>query len=469
MAILPGLAETLSAIRGSALDDGLLDVVRHRVFDTLGATAVGTATEEGRLLGVLDARLSGSGQGQGEGNALARCAFLIGATRATEIDDIDIRSCTTVGSVIVPVALVLAATAASAATATSGGQEEHDDRDFCAAIVTGYEAMIRLGRAISGATLIYRGVWPTYVTAAFASAACVSNYLRLAPKQFANALGIALTRVAPIGRDALAQPAFRQFALGAAANDGWIAARAAQSGLSASDSALPSFIAAIGATLSELELTADTSRPKIFDVDTKCFPTSRQAMASVAAFSGLLPLDVEQIDTIDVYVPAAYRAMVDQPQLPRARIGSMIGVQYQMALAALGLSAYYDALRAPPFISPEVKSLMDRINVHSDEGLSRAFPATWGSRVVVKMKSGRSANNEVLHPAGSPASSLDWKDLEQKFERIAGAGGLGVSSSIAELRGTCQLIAQGDSANVASELLQKAQCLGDELRVAAAC
>src|SRR5262245_55309143 len=136
------LARILSNIEFAALDAATLDAARARVFDTLGALVVGLQTPEGRLLRHSAHRASG---GRTELDFAERCRLHVGATRATELDDIDVASCTTVGSVVVPVAVAVAVR-----------QPRADGRAVLAAAVAGYEAMQRLGRAIGGATLIYR-------------------------------------------------------------------------------------------------------------------------------------------------------------------------------------------------------------------------------------------------------------------------------------------------------------------------
>ena len=92
------------------------------------------------------------------GDALAldlatRCAL----ARLSEIDNIHLASMTTPGGIVIPAALTLAA-ATPAATAD----------DVTAAILAGTEAMIRLGRAVDGPAILYRGIWPTYFAAPFA-------------------------------------------------------------------------------------------------------------------------------------------------------------------------------------------------------------------------------------------------------------------------------------------------------------
>jgi 2-methylcitrate dehydratase PrpD len=69
--------------------------------------------------------------------------------------------------------------------------------DIAAAIVVGYEAMIRLGAAIDGPSVLYRGIWPSYFAAPFGAAAVAARLFRLDGRQTANALSAALIMAAP--------------------------------------------------------------------------------------------------------------------------------------------------------------------------------------------------------------------------------------------------------------------------------
>src|SRR5690349_17687385 len=110
-ATLGAVARILSGIAFTALDAATQDAARARVLDTLGALVLGLQTPEGRLLRRYAARASGEGAAL---DVTERCRLYVGATRATEVDDIDVASCTTVGSVVVPVALAIAARQPSA-------------------------------------------------------------------------------------------------------------------------------------------------------------------------------------------------------------------------------------------------------------------------------------------------------------------------------------------------------------------
>ncbi len=448
---LRALAAAVARLSIDSAGAAVATAARQRLFDTLGAVCVGLETAEGRQARALDAQLRALG---GARHALDRCRWLVSAARSTEIDDIDLVSCTTVGSVVVPAALALAAAA-----------PRSDGRALLASITAGYEAMIRLGRAIGGATLLYRGVWPTYVTAAFGAAAAAARSLGLDAEQTARALALALARTSVPPQKALGLPGFRCFALGAAAAEGCAAALAARAGVAADPSDLTGFGQRIGAQVDEAELVAGLgSEWRIRAVDTKMFPSSRQALASVAAFIELMPLPhaIGDLERIVVAVPSAYRDMIDRPAPPANRIESLLGVQYQIALAALEPAALYDALRPTLRNDERTVDLMARCEVRADAELSRRFPHTWGSAVTLRWRSGDETRAEVREPSGSGSADLGWAALRAKLERILAASGLERPGFAAQLQARCESIgaaADDSKSNDAAALLELLEAL----------
>ena len=449
-AALTELAAGLAGISFAALAPTTKECARQRFFDTLGATALGFATPEGQLLQGYAARAGGSRPL----SWLERCRLYVGAARATEIDDIDIASCTTVGSVVVPVALTLAA-----------HDDHRDGGQLIASVVAGYEAMIRLGRAIDGARLLYRGVWPTYVTAAFAAAATAAKLLDLDAPATARALALALARTAALPGAALARFGYRYYSLGCAAADGADAALAAAAGVDADLEGLGAFAERLGASLDAAALTVPFAAPWLIEaVDTKLWPSSRQALASVAAFRELVPRSVapEDIERVTVDLPAAYLNMIDKPAVPTQRIESMLGVQYQLGLAAFAPESLYDALRRALPGDARIAALMAKVEVRADDTWSSRFPQLWGSRVTLRLRSGAEQAAEVLEPPGSGRRPLDWAVLESKLARIYAASGLPGRAALQDLGERCRAIGtRDDERGRAAQLLALTETLGE--------
>ena len=141
MSLLRDLAGFVCGASVASLPEAERDIQRRHVADTLLAAAAGGLTVEGRALRSVLATASIA-------DSVGMQAAVI---RHTEIDDIHMPSCTTPSSVAVPTALGLA---------RAGGIS--DPERVASAIWAGTELMTRLGVAIDGARILYRGVWPTY-------------------------------------------------------------------------------------------------------------------------------------------------------------------------------------------------------------------------------------------------------------------------------------------------------------------
>jgi len=436
-AALADLAVQLAAVSYDAIGPVAQVAAGQRLLDALAAAALGRRTPEGRLLERCAQRGRGAAPERG-----ATCRLLAGAARSTEVDDIDLQGCVTVGAVIVP-----------AAVTTAAASPGVGDRALLSAIVAGYEAMTRLGRAIGGATLLYRGVWPTYVTAAFGAAAATARLLELDAPATGRALALALARTGNLPTAALTRFGYRYYALGCAAVDGQDAALAAAAGVDADLDGLAAFAERLGAPLDVAELRAGFGAPWcVSSVDTKPWPTSRQALASVAAFRQLMLPPLDEIERIVAAAPLVYRAMIDRPALPANRIESMLSVQYQLGLAAFAPATLDDALRDPLPSDTRIVALMHKVQVRADEGLGAQFPRVWGSRVTLELRSGASMTAEVLEPAGSGTRALAWAELTAKFERVLAASRVKSGARLAALASCCERAGAGEGAS-AAELL----------------
>ena len=198
-----------------AADEGVREKLGLHLVDTVGAWIAATRTPEGKKLIAFRGRMPSPNLSD---DLATHCALV----RLSEIDDIHLPSMTTPGSVVIPAALTMASALPNAAV-----------DQVPAAMLAGYEAMIRLGLAIKGPDVLYRGIWPTYFGAGFATAAAVARLLRLDAQQTAHALALALTAAAPsVGQHHAATTA-RWLSVGNAARTGLNAAFAAQAGFTA--------------------------------------------------------------------------------------------------------------------------------------------------------------------------------------------------------------------------------------------
>jgi 2-methylcitrate dehydratase PrpD len=397
--LLEKLAERLQG----PVDAGVLEAARQRLFDTLSCYVDGRGTAEGQLLERLFAN----------GAIEDRIRAMAGAIRSTELDDIHLPSCTTIGSFVVPAAVLAAV------------ERGCPDEAVLHGLVAGYEAMARLGRAVDGAHIIYQGTWPTYLCAPLAAAAAVARAWDLSREHTVHAMAIAASRSTGMNARSTGHASSRWYMAGCAAAEGCTSARAAEAGLQGDLNVLEgAFPRATGTQVSPEVLLEDGRGWSILDVDVKPFRSSRQALAATQAFLDLEP--GREVASLRVWVPGQVQAMVDNPAFP-------LGVQCQLAMAAGDPRSLWDVAHPRP---PDA-AFAARVQVEEDRRLTERYPRQWGGRVEVAWAGGGSAAREVLGIAAP-----DWAGLLRKHQAVCQASGL-AGTWIEPLFELCQAFGTG--------------------------
>ena len=383
-----------------SLRPGTLDHVRQRIFDTACAVRAGTlGPEMRRLERVLP---------EGGAGPVDQVRLLCAATRETEIDDIHPPTCVTAGSVVVPVALVVA-------TATGA-----DIEAVLPAVVCGYEAMVRLGAAVDGANCVYAGVWVSHLAAPIGAAATAARVLSLDAEATTNALAMAMSRTTGVAGMVAREPSGRWLMFGAAAADGVLAAYAARRGLAGDpailDAGLPR---AVHVDVDLDRITASLGREwAIDDVDVKPFCTARQVQSAVeAAADAAVGLDAAEIDRIVAHVPGQFRQMIDRPDA-HTRIQSILSIQFQIGLALTRPAGLYDLWRTGLVPDDRMRHVIAAVELSEAPELTKLYPTQWGAAVEIHTRSGGRQASEVRAPLGSAGNPLGWEGLAAKQRAI---------------------------------------------------
>ena len=392
-------------VRGAAggLSAAARRAARLHVADTVGAWVAASGTSEGRALIRF-----GSKPQAGEG-MLARVAVNCALARLSEIDDIHLPSCTTPGALIVPSALTIGSSLGASGAAMGE------------AIAVGYEAMVRLGAALGGPSILYRGIWPTYFAAPFGVAAAASRLLGLTGRQAAHALGTALALASPaVGRRSGAAMS-RWLAIGHAARSGAFAAFSAQAGFTADLSLFEGdFFPAAYDLSPDAAILVDAleERSVLPEVSFKPWCAARQTMAATQALkeiveAGVAPSDMTQLV---VSVPPPYLRMIDHGVAPGDRSSHLTSVSYQMGLAVFAPDAPFDVKQAPERVSGEIGAFMAKVAVKTDDDLLRHYPKSWPARLEVTTPAGKH-EKLTLHVPGDPERPFDETQVAAKFRR----------------------------------------------------
>ena len=279
--------------------------------------------------------------------------------------------------------------------------------------------MIRLGLAIDGPTILYRWIWPSYLAAPFGIAAAASRLIDLSADQTAHALALALTLAAPGVGHHNAPTGSRWFAIGGAARNGLLAARAARAGLTSDVNILDGgfFGTVFGITPKPAALIENLgASPKLQEVSFKPWCAARQTMAATQALHEIIDSDVVAADitAIEVSVPPPFLKMVDHG-IVGGRIARLTSQPYQMAVAAVARDLAYDVGQMGD-VPADVLQLMNKITVRPNEDLLDGFPRQWASGLHVRTTN--SEHQRLIEYPGDPERPLRRERTKTKAFRL---------------------------------------------------
>jgi 2-methylcitrate dehydratase PrpD len=442
MTALEQLGRFVAGVGREPLADGVRELVELHLIDTVAAWIAGAATAEGQAMLRYRAAMVAGGHNTTAVDLGTRCAL----ARLSEIDDIHLPSMTTPGGIVIPAALTLAE---PIPTATPG--------DVIAAILAGYETMTRLGRALDGPTILYRGIWPTYFAAPFGVAAAGARLHKLDAQQAANALALALTFAAPgVGHHNAATTA-RWLSVGNAARNGLAAMLAAQQGFTADLKLIEGnfFSDIYGATPNIAALTDGLGESTILhEVSFKPWCAARQTMPATQGFKDIIEGGVapESITEVHAFVLPPHLRMIDHGVVAGDRASHLTSLPYCMAVVAVAPDLAFDVQQSPPELPSAVRGFMGKIKVTADDGLLSEYPQTWPARVRVVTSSG-THERTVTHVPGDPARTLGAADVMAKCLRFA-APVFGADKAEDILKRCGQAIATGQFSSLVAEIEQ---------------
>jgi 2-methylcitrate dehydratase PrpD len=401
MSIIGDLARFVREASAATLPQRDRDQLRRHVGDAAIAGIAGARTSEAKHLRALDPNARGF-------EAIAIAASII---RHTEVDDIHLESCTTPSSVTVPVALMLA----RAAGVT-------DPDRIASAIWAGTDLIVRLGVAINGPVILYRGIWPTAIGAPLGAAAVAARIWGLDQKQAEAALSLALMMTAGrAGRFTGALSGRWVLFIGAIA-EGLRAAHAARLGFCGDASLLdgPWLENAQGLKTDMEKLLNGLGKTSVFPLlSMKPFCTARQALGATEAFISLLDsgLDPDTIESVKVRVPQAYAGMISGAIDPASRSTGFVNAGFQMGLAAFQHAHLWDLDRMAIMGNRKVLDFASRVSVEPDASLQQLFPKQWPASIEVTA-GGKVVTRKIETVSGDPDKPLDDAALATKAHRI---------------------------------------------------
>ena len=332
-----------------------------------------------------------------------------------EMDDVDKRGLLHPGPVILPATL---------ATAQAAGVS--DGLAFLDAVVRGYEAMIRVGRAAGAGH--YRFFHATGTCGPFGAAAASASLLGLGSRQTAWALANAGQQAAGLWQ-VRHEPVFTK-----ALHDG----RAAANGLAAAFLARQNyagplshfegpqgFFAALCDGADPEDVVADPGAGwAIHDVSFKPHAACRHAHAAIDA---VLALRAEaagrRLEKLEV---ASYRdalTFCDRPH-PTTPGEAKFSLQHAAAVSWAHGDSSLERFTPKAITDPHHAALRAQVSVREDMGATARYPARFGASASATLADGTILIAEAPDALGDPERPLSLGGLEAKARALMGWGGL---------------------------------------------
>lgn len=411
------LAHFAATTRWSDIPDDVLEKARLHLADVLAAMHAGRSRTWVNAARSYANEESAPGRshvvGQVQKLRPSSAAF-VNATAAhgLELDDYHVPAAVHPGCVVVPAALAV------------GEEIGASTREILAAIVIGYETVIRFGLAMSPEMTQDRGFHVTSAIGPFGAAAAGVSLLGLTGDMAHAALGLAAAESGGTTEFTRSGGEVKRAHAGLASSGGLRAAALAQLGLTAPTRAIEGergFATAFGGRRVDLHrLTSDLgSSWNLHGLGIKAWSTCTGNHPAIAAAEKLVASGtaVDRIRRIDVFTDrttAAHCGHVGPRPLDMtgAQFSLHVSVGMRLALGGNDLT-HYEQLEALGFDAPAVTGLAEKVRIHVGDEQEQAFSSSPSARLVVELEDGSSVSAEAV-AAGAPADPFGWDGVSAK-------------------------------------------------------
>lgn len=371
-----------------------------------------------QLLPLAEGRVDGRASAVGIGGRQPEPALLLNAAlgNVLEMDDVHRSAILHPGPVVIPVALATAETEGASASR------------FLDAVVRGYEATIRVGRALG--TGHYRYWHPTSTAGVFGAAAAAASVFDLGAESMADALGTAGSRTGGLWQMRHEPVPTKSIHNSEAALSGWHAATLARAGLRGPRRILEGEQGLFAATAPDAEpaaVVADEADWLIHTTSLKPWPACRHAHPSIDAMLMAVGdaggLEASQIEHIDVTSYEAAVRFCDKPN-PATELEAKFSLQH--ALAAIACLGRPELVHYTPKVigRTDVQAMRQRVRVRVDDDLSARFPRHYGAAVRVRLSDGSHREAACTDAWGDPEQPMQAAAVRAKADALAEWGGV---------------------------------------------
>jgi 2-methylcitrate dehydratase PrpD len=426
--ITRNLVQYCHALSAGDLGAEVVDRAKYLLLDYLGVAIAGSRSESSqpvyRMIGHMAAEGPGGVSCTVIGKAQRTTAESAALANGTSAHSVELDDTHQAGSIHPGVVMF------STAIALSEMDPEIDFGRFVAAVVAGYEVATRLAMAVQPKSHYELGFHPTSTCGVFGAAVTAAKLLRLSEEQMLSAVGIAGSMAAGSLEFLAGGTWTKRLHPGLAAQNGILAARLAAEGFRGPSTIIEGrdgFLSAYSRDPKPERVTAVLGKDfQILHTSVKPHACCRYMQSPI---DGLLELAIshdirpEEVAGIEVAVLKAGWPLVCEPRerkyAPANAVDAQFSVPFGAAVALAHRNAGLEQFSESNFNSPQIRSLMGKVALKTDERIEKNFPVEWPAHVRVVLHDGRQFETFVRFPKGDPQNPLSWEELSEKFLSLA--------------------------------------------------
>lgn len=295
-----------------------------------------------------------------------------------------------------------------------------DGKRLIAAVVAGFEVIIRVARAINPSHLT-RGFHTTGTAGTFGAAAAVGNILGLNPKQMTHALGLAGLQSAGLLEvlhdGAMAKPIHPGHAGASGILAVELAARGAE-GPTTIFEGPKGFLHAMTDAVDQDRLIEGLGEQwEILHTYIKLHAACRHIHPSIDCAlriraTGVTPSRIKRVH-IRTY-PVAIE-FCGHTMHPTSVSAAKFSLAFGVALALCRGDAFTDKFSEENIDDPEIRNLAARVQVDVGDDWARAYPGLRGAEMIVTLDDGHDHRWKIDLPHGEPEDPATLEEIQKKF------------------------------------------------------
>lgn len=413
------LAAFAATTRYAQLPPVVLAAAKQYLLDTVGCGIYGAETPWAKALNGLILEQGGRPEAtlwlQGFRGPAASVALGLGVMmHSFELDDYHS------GAKLHPGAAVIPAAFAMAERQGSSGQE------LLAAIVAGYELMIRASLAAGTLSMRRRGWHITGLCGTFGAAAAAGQLLGLDPAHMANALGLAGTQSAGLMAFTCDGANSKRLHPGRAAQSGVFAAELAARGFSGPTAVFEyedgGFCRAVSdepdldvltRSLGQEYVTAAVSLKPY-----ACCGSTHSSIDVVRWLARQYQIRPQDVAEIVVYNHSVVKLQTSWWYEPVSPMQAQMNIEYCVAVALAEGNAGPQQFSSDKIADPQLVELAHKVRFEIDPEIETIYPRAFPGKVAIRLQDGRVVEHAVPGPKGSPENPMTLDEVGEKFHQL---------------------------------------------------